>query len=121
MARVFVVDDEPAILELVRRRLEAAGHEVGYSGEALGTTRRLKEFGPDVVVLDLQMPALSGANLIRVLRDGGFAGAKFLLFSNVSPEELESAAQEAGADAFLSKTDGMDALVGKVAELLDEK
>ncbi|MEW6776249.1 MAG: response regulator [Bdellovibrionota bacterium] len=122
MAKIFVVDDDPAIVELVRRRLELKGHEIHVATEAIGTTRKIRELKPDVLVLDQQMPALSGTSIVKVLNEslGGNAGKrpKVLLFSSLPHDELSAKAAEVGADAYLCKTDGMEALEMKVRELL---
>ena len=118
MARVLVVDDDESILELVRRRLSVEGHEVHTSKEALGTSRRVREIEPDVVVLDQQMPALSGENLVKVIHEGCAVQPKIILFSSLPVEDLEEKAASSGADDFLCKTEGMAALHEKILSVL---
>lgn len=118
MTRVLVVDDDETILELVRRRLEAQGCEVHTSSEAIGTSKRVRELKPDVVILDQQMPALSGANVAKVLREVEGDAPKLLLFSSLPDDELAELAEKAGADGWLCKAEGMEALGRKVRELL---
>lgn len=118
MARILVVDDDNSILELARRRLGAEGHEVHVSAEALGTSRRVRDLAPDVVVLDQQMPALSGGNLVRVIHEGSGKRPKIILFSSLPIEELEEIALKSGADSYLCKTDGMGALHEKIVSIL---
>lgn len=118
MARVLVVDDDESILKLVRRRLSVEGHEVHTSSEALGTSRRVREIEPDVVILDQQMPALSGENLVRVIHEGTSAQPRIILFSSLPAEELEEKARASGADSFLCKTEGMGALHDKIVSVL---
>ena len=69
MTRVLVIDDEPDVLLLCRVNLEHAGHEVleahgGRDGLALARERH-----PDVVVLDLMMPAMNGYEVLAALRE----------------------------------------------------
>ena len=118
MARVLVVDDDNSILELARRRLAAEGHEVHVSAEALGTSRRVRDIAPDVVVLDHQMPALTGGNLVRVIHEGSGKRPKIILFSSLPDDELEEIALKSGADAHLCKTEGMGALHEKILAVL---
>ena len=64
---VLVVDDDPIVLEVTRERLEGAGYIVYVREEALGTSQWSAEFQPDIVLLDVNMPALTGLDLAQLL------------------------------------------------------
>ncbi len=118
MTRVLVVDDDPSLLELARRRLELEGFHVTTTNETLGTTRRIRELKPDVVIMDQQMPALSGSSLLKVIREAMPQSApKLVLYSNIGESELAAKAAESGADGYICKSDGMDKLIGKIRDL----
>ena len=68
MARILVVDDEPAQRFLLRRIFERAGHEVTDAGDGAAALRAARESPPDLVVTDMMMPVMDGNELIRRLR-----------------------------------------------------
>ena len=68
MARILVVDDEPDQRFLLRRIFERAGHEVSDAGNGAAALAAVRESPPDLVVTDMMMPVMGGAELIRRLR-----------------------------------------------------
>ncbi len=92
-----MVDDEPDLRFLLRDILESAGHEVVEAGNGVAALDRVAEQLPDLVVTDVMMPVMNGAELIRRLRtDPVAAGVPIVCVSgNV---ELS-----AGADAAVAK------------------
>ena len=68
MARILVVDDEPAQRFALRRIFERAGHEVIDAGDGASALRAVRESPPDLVVTDMMMPVMDGNELIRQLR-----------------------------------------------------
>lgn len=116
--RVLMVDDDPSQLDMTSRQLRAEGFEVRTVSESLGVSLIVREFDPHVVLLDVDIPALSGDRLLPVLRKNlrGQAPA-LVLFSAKDPETLRRLAHDVGADAWIPK--GLDgaALAGRVREL----
>jgi CheY-like chemotaxis protein len=68
LSRILVVDDESAQRSLLRRILERAGHEVSEAGDGAAALEAVRESPPDLVVTDMMMPVMDGAELIRRLR-----------------------------------------------------
>jgi CheY-like chemotaxis protein len=68
MPRILVVDDEPTQRILLRRIFERAGHEVSDACDGAAALRAVGESPPDLVVTDMMMPVMDGAELIRRLR-----------------------------------------------------
>lgn len=68
MARVMVVDDEPGVREVVRRFIEAEGHEVCEAGDAEAALRVMEQQRADMTFCDIQMPGHDGIWLTRQLR-----------------------------------------------------
>jgi PleD family two-component response regulator len=102
--KVLVVDDDPVLLEIVRERLERAGCDVSVRDEALGTTQVVASVQPDVVLLDVNMPALSGTELLQLIRRRSSADStRIILFSSLEPAELDDLVVKTGADGGLSK------------------
>jgi CheY-like chemotaxis protein len=97
VARILVVDDEPAQRFALRRMFERAGHEVIDAGDGAAALRAVRESPPDLVVTDMMMPVMSGDELIRQLRrEPATAGIPILAASG----DVHAAAD---ADAVISK------------------
>jgi CheY-like chemotaxis protein len=101
----LVVDDDPIVLEVVRARLEAAGHEVHTRENALGTTQWVASHRPDFVLLDVSMPAISGNELVQLLRKRDVTSAvQVIFYSGLPSEQLNELVRESGALGAISKT-----------------
>jgi CheY-like chemotaxis protein len=68
MARILVVDDEPDERFLVGRTLKREGHEVAVAGNGAAGLQAVHDWAPDLVVTDMMMPVMDGAEFIRRLR-----------------------------------------------------
>jgi CheY-like chemotaxis protein len=97
LSKILVVDDELAQRVLLRRIFEQAGHEVSDAGDGAAALRAVGESPPDLVVTDMMMPVMDGAELIRRLRcEPATAGIPILVAS--SDSHLAE-----GADAVIAK------------------
>jgi DNA-binding response OmpR family regulator len=118
--RILVVDDDPDLLELVSTTLESAGFEivsVTSGREALAVARG--EAPPDLVVLDVQLPGMSGYEICRELRDDFGEGLPILFVSGFRTESLDRVAGLlVGADDYLVKPFAPDELIGRVRALV---
>ena len=113
--RLLIADDHPAARESLVRAVRDADIEVvavlGDGRSALLEARRLK---PDVALLDLRMPEMSGSEVARELRRDGSSTLVIILSAFDEPSLVESALS-AGAIAFLSKEATADEISGLVA------
>jgi ribonuclease P protein subunit RPR2 len=90
--RILLVDDEPALRELLRVTLESVDITVAEAASALEADALLRRLRPDVIVLDLRMPGMSGAELSqRLAADPMTAEIPIVLLTGADDEELESA------------------------------
>ncbi len=102
---VLVVDDDLLVLEIVRERLEAAGYVVHTREQALGTSQWISSHQPDFILLDVNMPALSGTELAHLIRRREATRASaIILHSSISESELNSLARTTGAIGVVQKT-----------------
>lgn len=114
--RVLVVDDDGSVRLLVRRALEADGFEVGDAAsgpEALGSVR---EQPPDVLILDLGLPGLSGLDVLREVRR--LSDLPVLVLSGRTEEADRVMALEVGADDYVVKPFLPRELAARVRALL---
>src|SRR5688572_24384080 len=103
-ARVFVVDDDAHQLELVARTLGVEGFDVRTCSSSIGATNMIVEFEPDVVLLDVNIPALSGDALVAISRKWAPKRTRFILYSACDETKLRALAKAVGADGWISKS-----------------
>ena len=103
--RIMIVDDDATTLEVTGALLEEQGHEVIKRQNALGTTLAILKDRPDVVLLDIRMPGLSGDKLVELAAPNkDIAKPIILLHSSSKRAELESLARRCGASGTIEKT-----------------
>jgi two-component system phosphate regulon response regulator PhoB len=118
-ARILVVDDEPDLVELVRLAL----HQTGYQVETAGTGRealdRLRRRRPDLVILDLMLPDVSGTELCRRIRsDSELAALPVIMLTAKADEVDRVVGLELGADDYVTKPFSPRELVLRVGAVL---
>ena len=102
--RVLIVDDDPEQLAMVARGLRLESFEVEVASESLGVSNLARRFRPDVVLLDVNIPALSGDRLLSVLRENmRLHRPRLVLFSACDREELRRLARDVEADGWIPK------------------
>ncbi|HET6201384.1 MAG TPA: sigma-54 dependent transcriptional regulator [Planctomycetota bacterium] len=99
---VLLVDDEPFVLESLRRLLAAVGFDATTSGDAAGALERLRSREFDVLVTDLALPGTDGIALLRQVRDLA-ADLPVIVLTGVGTVSTAVAAMKEGALDFLSK------------------
>jgi CheY-like chemotaxis protein len=120
--RVLVVDDDPLVRGLFVRLLTEflPNCEVHEAEDGVMAMEQIACFRPALILLDMIMPRMSGADLCLWLKSGEFADTKVLLISGNANEELKARALAAGAEAWLSKPTSMDTFLCKVRELVGD-
>jgi len=118
-ATVLVVEDEPAILELISVNLEHAGFKPLRAPSAEAALRLLAEVLPDVVLLDWMLPGQSGVALARRLRAEARTRELPLIFLTARADEQDKVAGlEAGADDYITKPFSTKELVARIRAVL---
>jgi DNA-binding response OmpR family regulator len=103
-ARILVVDDEAPIREYEASLLSEFGHEVLTAGEGYAALKLAREKQPDLVLLDVMMPEISGIEVCRELRaDPQTREIRILVVSGVDARQTLEECLEAGADDFVTK------------------
>jgi CheY-like chemotaxis protein len=105
MPSVLIVDDDPSIRKLVATTLEdVAGFELVEAADGDEALELAGQQPPAIVLLDIDMPGIDGLEACRRLRaEPVTAGATVVMLTAAAGEEAQRAAEEAGADLFLTK------------------
>lgn len=118
-ARILVVEDNPLNLKLVRDVLRASGYEVVAATSGEEGLRMATERPPDLVLMDLQLPGIDGAETMRRLRAGPVAPeVPVVAVTALAMAEDQASATRAGFDGYIEKPISVRALVGQVQRLL---
>ncbi|GIE31626.1 putative transcriptional regulatory protein KdpE [Actinoplanes italicus] len=112
MTRVLVVDDDPQIVRALRINLKARGYDVDVAGDGAAALRAAADHHPDLVVLDLGLPDMEGAEVISGLR--GWTSVPIIVLSGRAGSSDKVDALDAGADDYVTKPFGVDELLARI-------
>ena len=110
--RILVIDDEAEVRHALRRGLEVLGYEIEVAADGATGVGLVDSFAPDVVLLDLAMPGMSGLTALGQIR-GGFS-VPVIVLSVMGEESDKVRALESGADDYLTKPFGMQELNARI-------
>jgi two-component system, OmpR family, response regulator MprA len=114
--RVLVVDDDPPLLRMLTRSLTAEGFEVTVAADGGAALVAAERSAPDVIVLDVAMPAIDGLAVCRRLRGRGLPTPILMLTARDAVAD-RVAGLEAGADDYLVKPFAMQELIARLRAL----
>ena len=115
MKNCLVVDDSKVIRKVARHILETLQFEVREAGDGREALDRCAEQQPDVILLDWNMPVMSGMDFLRALRDANLARRPRIVFCTTENGMAHiRAAIDAGADEYIMKPFDRDTLESKL-------
>lgn len=121
MAKVLVVDDEPNIVLSLEFLMQQAGFEVATAEDGEGALARIAESAPDLLLLDISLPGISGFDVLERLRaDPAHARLPIVMLTAHGREVEREKGLALGADDYVTKPFSTQALVEKVKTLLAE-
>jgi two-component system KDP operon response regulator KdpE len=112
VTRILVVDDDPQILRALRINLRAREYEVDIAADGHAALKAAAAQPPDLVVLDLGLPDMDGAEVIRGLR--GWSDVPIIVLSGRGEGTDKVGALDAGADDYVTKPFGVDELLARI-------
>ena len=121
MKKVLVVDDDPIIIRLLYPHLRRAGFEVTVASDGIQGIQAALTTQPDVILLDLQMPAGGGAGVFEALQKNVRTSLIPVIFVTAVPGgEIREACLAAGAADFVSKPADPADLIARIRRVLGE-
>lgn len=117
MSRILVVEDEPAILRGLADRLKRESYEVLTAADGETGYRLVKQKNPDLVILDLMLPKLSGYEVCRMMRSEGLT-TPILMLTARGEEGDRVLGLDLGADDYVTKPFSLRELLARVRALL---
>ncbi len=120
LQHILIVDDEVAIRRFLRTSLSAQGFQLLEAEDGRSALDQLRRHHVDLVILDLGLPDLDGAEIIGRMRQSG-STAPILVLSSRSDEQGKVNALDMGADDYVTKPFGMDELLARVRAALRHK
>ena len=121
VAKIMTVDNEPSIVEMVKRMLEAKGHEVSTALSGEECLEKLKREKPDLLLLDVMMPGLSGWDAYwRIRKKDKRLKVVFMSVLEISPKRAVELGKE-GVFAYITKPFTREELASVVRRALGKK
>lgn len=118
-AVVMVVDDDIMNRELMQTVLTRSGYRVVEASSGAQALSAIATAPPDVVLLDVRLGDMSGYEVCAQLKENPATSAlPVIIFTAFENQSERANAMDAGADAFVSRMEGWQAIVAKIAELL---
>ena len=118
--KILVIDDSETALSIAKRTLEAAGYAVLTSNSALRLPAIVHSEKPDLILLDVEMPALRGDQVLELTKLFDFLQkSPIVLHSSKSDEELQELVGRSGASGYIKKTSNSIAFISKVEEWIE--
>ena len=119
--KALVVDDDVELVELIRDVLEADGRfEVRVANNGFDAGMMVKEYKPDILVLDVMLPDINGKEVCqRVRSDSTLDDVRIICISGMVEQDKIDDLKKSGADDFMQKPFEIEALVARMCKLLD--
>jgi DNA-binding response OmpR family regulator len=119
VAKLLIIDDDVALLELVQLHLKAAGHSVRIASDAAAGIRALLLDPPELIVSDISMPYLDGFELLRALRAEPLThDIRVIFLTGRDDDESPVKARALGVDDYLTKPIQVEELLSSIDTVL---
>ena len=117
--RVLIAEDNPENLDMLRRRLERRGYAVFAASDGQAAVNMTNELRPDIVLMDVSMPILSGLEATRAIRaQADVAGTPIVALTAHAMDGDRARCMEAGCDAYATKPVDLPGLIATMERLV---
>ena len=115
--KILLVDDQADAIDALSMLLEMDGHEVRTAYSGADALAAVETFVPDLALIDVSMPDMSGMQLARILRsNASLAGTRLIALTGYAGEADKRASTEAGFDVHVTKPVSADQLTRLIAQ-----
>jgi DNA-binding response OmpR family regulator len=119
-SKVLIVEDEPQITRLIELELKYEGYDVATAIDGLEGLKKVKEFNPDLILLDCMLPGIPGEELCKKLRDDSYNSPIIMITAKDSVEDKVKCL-DYGADDYLVKPFATEELLARIRAVLRRK
>lgn len=117
--KIVLIDDDQFIAEMYVIKFKESGFEIETAEDAKTGLKKIKEFAPDVILLDIVMPTMDGLEALREIKKSGGQKPKVILLTNLGQQEDVEKGMSLGADGYIIKANFTPSeVVEKVKSLL---
>ena len=123
MTKIAIIEDDPTINQMYRMKFEADGFDVQLASDGELGVALVKSFKPDIILLDVQMPKMTGAEALEKIRSQTWGkNIPVIVLTNMGEEESPKNLRELGIEGYIVKADLTPSqVVGRVKEVLEQK
>jgi len=119
MSKIFIIEDEQAIIELVKYNLEKEGYRVSYSNKGDSGISEIKQIEPDLILLDWMLPDISGIEVCKILKkDKKLSSIPVIMLTAKGEEEDKIKGLDSGVDDYLTKPFSYQELMARIKAVL---
>ena len=119
--KVLVVDDDPQIRKILTRMLEPSTYEIRSVDDGFAAIQSVREWGPDLVILDIMMPGMSGIEVCRQIREENAGGTLQILMLSAKDSQADRLrALEYGANDYVTKPFHIASLGRKIQYMFEK-
>ena len=117
--RVLIIEDDKDIAKILTVRFRAAGFEIRHAEDGLYGVQQAREFNPDVIVLDMMLPAGGGLGVLKNLQMSVYSNAvPVIVYSGMQDETRKKEVEELGVAAYFQKPYDPQKIVEKAKEII---
>lgn len=119
--KILIIDDDPAVFQVIKRTLGFKGYSVSISTDGEAAVKQIEKNTPDLVILDLMLPKISGEEVCRQIKANELTESiPIVMLTGKSCDADKVIGRLLGANFYMTKPFDLHELLKKIAELLHE-
>jgi CheY-like chemotaxis protein len=117
-SRILIVDDEPAVIEILIFNLEEAGYSVEPAQNGIEALKKIDVFKPSLIITDISMPDMEGIEFLRRLKKAGNSIPVIVMSGNIVGKNFLTAAEKLGARETIKKPFAVEEILELIEKVL---